>query len=247
MFKKYGDTPALVLHGGPGAIGSARSLARELGAIEVLNYGSSIQDQLDEIHNAVEEMKIEEPVIVGHSWGAWLAVLYAAQYPVKKVVLIGCGAFDEKYLGQMQKRRMGKLSEKEQAKADEYFQQLNSGKLKELSEFNRLMSKMDAYEMISHDDLDCFDFEGHGKLMNEIRPMRKSGQLLEKAKAISCQLILFHGLDDPHPVEGIVEPFDKAGIVYKLLTFEKCGHTPWHEKHAKEAFMKMLKNELEIE
>jgi pimeloyl-ACP methyl ester carboxylesterase len=246
MYRKHGETPALVLHGGPGAIGSARTLARDLGAIELLNYGSSIQAQLEEIRHALKVLKLEAPILIGHSWGAWLAVLYAAKFPVKKVILIGCGPFDEKYLDDMQERRMGKLTEKEQSEAEVYFQQLSAGCLKDLSAFNRIMSKMDAYEMIGHDDLDQFDYEGHGMLMDEIRLMRRSGKLLEKAKKISCELIIFHGQDDPHPLEGIIEPFDQADISYSLHAFEKCGHIPWHELHAKKDFMDFMRKELEI-
>lgn len=241
MFKIHGDTPAFVLHGGPGAIGSARSLAKELGAVEVLNYEKSIQGQLGEINEAVQAMKIEAPIIVGHSWGAWMAAIYASEFSAKKVILIGCGAFDEKYLSGMQARRKGKLTREEEKQVDEYFLQLNRGELREISEFNRLMEKMDAYEATGHDELDAFDFEGHGMLMDELRPLRKSGALLKMVKMTECEIVVLHGLNDPHPLEGITEPFDKAGIDYTIHTFAKCGHTPWQERYAKEDFFRVLK------
>ncbi len=241
MVRKHGDNPVIVLHGGPGAIGSARSLAEELGAVEVLNYAQSIQGQLEEINEAVQAMKSKVPIIVGHSWGAWLAVIYASKFSVRKVILVGCGAFDEKYLSGMQARRKGKLTREEEKRVDEYFLQLNRGQLREISDFNRLMNKMDAYEPIGHDDLDKFDFQGHGMLMDEFRPLRKSGSLLEMVKKIECEIVVFHGLDDPHPLAGITEPFDQAGISYTLHTFSKCGHTPWQEQYAKDVFLHVIK------
>ena len=244
MHIKHGNENILVLHGGPGAIGSARSLAKELGAVEVLNYGQSIQAQLDEIVETVDQLGLVNPVVIGHSWGAWLAYIYASEYkvryPVSKVILIGCGAFDEKYLSLMQESRYGKLTADEQNEANLYFNQLSHGKLRNLSGFNRLMSKMDAYEMTGYDDIDAFDYEGHQKLMGEIRTFRKSGELLEMGKQIESEVIVFHGIDDPHPLNGVVEPFEQAGILYKLYTFDKCGHTPWFEKHAQESFYKLL-------
>lgn len=246
MIRKHGDNPVVVLHGGPGAVGSARSLAEELGAVEVLNYAQSIQGQLEEIDEAAQAIKIKGPIIVGHSWGAWLAVIYASEFPVSKVILVGCGAFDEKYLSGMQARRKGKLTRDEENRVDEYFLQLNRGQLREISDFNRLMNKMDAYEPTGHDDLDKFDFQGHGMLMDEFRPLRKSGGLLEMLKKIKCEIVVLHGLNDPHPLEGITEPFDKAGIDYTLHTFAKCGHTPWKEIHAKKEFLKLMRKEIEI-
>lgn len=240
MYRKHGDANVLVLHGGPGAIGGAGDLAKALGAVEVLSYGQSIQSQISEINDAVHELKMNNPVVIGHSWGAWLAYIYASKFPVQKVVLVGCGAFDEKYLGSMQKRRRGKLTDEEQIKANDYFNQLSQGALKDLSGFNELMSKMDAYEMCGHDPLDSFDFDGHKKLMDEIRPLRRSGELLEMGKLIEGEVLVFHGLDDPHPLEGITEPFEQADIPYELFTFDKCGHTPWHERYAKERFYELM-------
>ena len=122
---------------------------------------ASNKAELDEIVETVDQLGLVNPVVIGHSWGAWLAYIYASEYkvryPVSKVILIGCGAFDEKYLSLMQESRYGKLTADEHNEANLYFNQLSHGKLRNLSGFNRLMSKMDAYEMTGYDDIDAFD------------------------------------------------------------------------------------------
>ncbi len=42
----------------------------------------------DELHAALEQLNISEPVLVGHSLGGALAQLYAARYPVAGLVLV---------------------------------------------------------------------------------------------------------------------------------------------------------------
>ncbi len=69
MYIKHGNENILVLHGGPGAIGGARNLAKNLNAVEVLSYGRSIQAQLNEIIEVIKELGLVNPIIIGHSWG----------------------------------------------------------------------------------------------------------------------------------------------------------------------------------
>lgn len=247
MFIKYGEANAVVLHGGPGGIGGARSLAKELGAVEVLNYGQSIATQIDEIHRAVVELDMKYPMIIGHSWGAWLACLYANVHPTKKAILIGCGAFNEIYLREMGDKRKGRLEAFEQEKCDRYFKELNEGTLKDMDDFTALLDKMDAYDQIGHESLLEFDLKGHSLLMDEIRPIRASGELINIAKGLSSKLVIFHGNEDPHPVLGITEPFDREDIDYNLYTYEKCGHVPWLERHARDQFYSDIRSELKYD
>lgn len=236
MIKKHGNQKIIVLHGGPGAIGAAHSLAKYLRGIEVLNYGQTIEKQIEEIDEAIEN--IDQTVIVGHSWGAWLAYIYASLRPVKKVILLGSGAFDDKYLNTMMIDRMAKLTDQEEEKAKIYFENLSEGVCpKMLDDFNYIMSKMDSYNLIRSEKLDSFDLQGHHKLMKEINALRRSFELLNYGHKIKGQVVVMHGLSDSHPLQGITEPFDRINLDYKLYTYEKCGHSPWLEVYAKDQFL----------
>ncbi len=106
--RQYGMAgPWVVLvHGGPGAGGYlaplAQALAGSFRVLEPLQRGSSSEPltvarhvaDLDEVVN--EYCGDARPAIVGHSWGAMLALAHAAAHPdsVRALVLIGCGTFD---------------------------------------------------------------------------------------------------------------------------------------------------------
>lgn len=236
----------LILHGGPGAIGASSGLAKMIGnCIEVYNYGQHIDAQCGEIKQILEYLDIKEPIIIGHSFGAWLAYIYASRYPVAKIILVGCGAFDAKYLSEMHQKRVSVLSNQEEKQVTTFLRGLSSGEgIDDLNTFNKLMSKMDSYKMDEYDEeMVMFDGEGHQLLMQEMKTLRKSGALIQMGKEIHSEIVIIHGMDDPHPVKGIVEPFDDNGILYKLYTLERCGHTPWHEHYAKTVFKEIVKKE----
>ncbi len=51
--------------------------------------------------------------MIGFSWGAWLSLILAAQYPylVSRLILIGCGPLEEKYVPKIMETRLSRLSE----------------------------------------------------------------------------------------------------------------------------------------
>src|SRR3954465_13461954 len=92
----------LVLHGGPGAPGSARGIARVLSqrftVFEPLQRRSGSVPLTVEQH--VRDLAAVAPspaLVVGHSWGAMLGLSFASRQPaaVSKLVLVGCGTYDE--------------------------------------------------------------------------------------------------------------------------------------------------------
>ncbi|HJT25676.1 MAG TPA: alpha/beta hydrolase, partial [bacterium] len=80
----------------------------------------------------------------------------------------------------------------------------------------------------------------------EAAELRKSGGLLKAAKTIQCPVTAIHGDHDPHPAEGVQKPLSKALKDFRFILLEKCGHTPWMEKRAREDFFAALQKELEL-
>ncbi|MPN25049.1 hypothetical protein SDC9_172456 [bioreactor metagenome] len=68
--------------------------------------------------------------------------------------------------------------------------------------------------------------------------MRRSGELLAAFRKISCPIAIFHGAEDPHPAAGVIEPLEDMAPEFHI--FQRCGHTPWREKHARERFLKAI-------
>src|SRR5437870_2762236 len=94
--------PVVVLHGGPGAPGSAAGLARSLGSqfrvLEPLQRRSGMVPLTVARHVVdLADVAPEDAAIVGWSWGAMLALSYAAAHPdrVRSLALVACGTYDE--------------------------------------------------------------------------------------------------------------------------------------------------------
>ena len=78
MVRLYGNAPykIVLVHGGPGAIGSLKGFARELNelsqmsVIEALQSKYSIDELLEELYNQIKDNCKEKVSLIGHSWGA---------------------------------------------------------------------------------------------------------------------------------------------------------------------------------
>lgn len=59
--------------------------------------GTTPEDQARLLHDALREIGVDRPILVGHSWGGGLALLYALQYPtdVRGMVLVGTRAYTD--------------------------------------------------------------------------------------------------------------------------------------------------------
>src|SRR5438552_2785508 len=102
--RRYGShgSPVVVLHGGPGAPGSAAGLARALASnfqvLEPLQRRSGRVALTVSRH--VDDLSVVVPrpaTLVGCSWGAMLGLSFAARYPerISALLLVGCGTYDE--------------------------------------------------------------------------------------------------------------------------------------------------------
>ena len=69
-------------------------------------------------------------------------------------------------------------------------------------------------------------------------------ELKMRANAVKCPIIAFHGTYDPHPIAGIREPM-KDLENFSLIELDRCGHDPWKEKWAREAFFEKLLEEIQ--
>jgi len=257
MVRKHGKGPynIVVLHGGPGAAGSAYGLARliskEFGVLEPMQSKYNIEDLKDELMEQIEENCSGKVILAGHSWGAWLAGLFAEKFPdkVEKVILIGSGPLDDSYVSQIGERRKENMSSEEAEEFARILRQIENGfgeKDKYLQRLDEICGRADGYQ--EEEALkDKTDVNGdlYEKVWKEAARLRKSGELLERFGRISCPLVLIQGAADPHPALGVIQPLNDSNVDIKSYVLEKCGHTPWREKYARDEFAKVLFSELE--
>lgn len=245
---------AVLLHGGPGIRGDMLSVARVLaahtGVAEHLQRASTIAGQVEELRRIVME-RTESPVaLIGHSWGAWLGWIFAAAHPalVNRLVLVSSGPFEERYARDIQKTRISRLEAKEREAFMKLSQSLdrpaadNSDRV--LRECGMMLSRADAYDPLPGDGVEAEpDFNVFHGVMNQALALRRSGALLARAGRITCPVTAIHGDYDPHPAAGVREPLARVLKNFRFFLLEKCGHYPWKEKHARDVFYKLLKEE----
>ena len=259
--RTYGEPPFAValLHGGPGAPGEMAPVARELASrwsvLEPLQTAMSVEVQIQELRAVLEERGDPPITLVGHSWGAWLGVLLAAAHPelVEHLILVGSGPFEAHYAAGMLETRLGRLSEEEREEAHTLLAVLDdpgadSGSA--LARLGALFSKADSYDPLGTDPMD----PDSGRLpvqqgiyrsvWDDANRLRAGGELLRRAGRICCPVLAIHGDHDPHPAQGVNIPLSAALIDFRFVLLDRCGHTPWLERQARDRFYALLHEEL---
>jgi len=102
--------PVVLLHGNPGFVEDFLPVVDSLASTNrVIAFdrpghgyserataaGTTAHDQVRLIHDALTQLGVSRPIVVGHSWGGGLALLYALEYPreVDRLVLLGTRAY----------------------------------------------------------------------------------------------------------------------------------------------------------
>ena len=256
----YGRKPytVAVVHGGPGAPGEMASVARELsrdyGVLEPLQTRNTLEGQIEELHDVLQEYARLPVKLIGHSWGATLGYILTAYYPalIKKLVLVGSGPFEEKYAGNIPGDRLNRLSEKERIEAIGLIEIINGSavaidKDRAIARVNELFVKADTYAPLPSKGSEVIEFseEINRRVWEGARALRNSGELLELGKKILCPVVAIHGDYDPHLAEGVREPLARVLKDFRFNLLEKCGHEPWMEKYARDKFFNILRKEIE--
>ncbi len=256
----HGHAPymAVAVHGGPGAPGSASSLARQLsrfvGTLEPFQTRSTFTGQVEELAEQIRSRTQEAVFVLGHSWGAWLSFALASMHPemIRKVFLIGSGSFDAAFIDRMEARRQAHMSAGERAEYLSIKQQLSNpgGGDRDalLGRLGVLAGKADDFcvEQTAENQEAVVRVDGnqYEAVWSEGAELRKSGYFKKIADRIRVPVRIIHGAEDPTPIEGVVEPIRGKVNDLRWYLLERCGHTPWKERYAKEEFWSIIESEI---
>lgn len=257
LVRTYGAAPLhiVLVHGGPGAAGEMASLAADLasdrGILEPLQTATSVAGQVAELKATIESCGNPPVTLVGFSWGAWLCLMVAAQYPalVDKLILIGCGPLPEALAAQALETRLDRLGEEERSDFIAHLMILSDPEAVEkdssLARLGALVAKTDSYDPFITDP-DKIEYRGDifQKVWEEAAEMRRNGELLALGAQIKCPVVAIHGDSDPHPVAGVQNLLASALKDFRFILLKNCGHKPWIERQARNEFSRILKNEL---
>jgi pimeloyl-ACP methyl ester carboxylesterase len=258
-FRKYGCAPfsVAVIHGGPGAAGEMTPVAQELsslqGILEPFQTKATIKAQIQELADTIKNHGTPPLTLIGHSWGAWLAMMYTVRYPlsVKKIILVGSGPFEEKYVPQITKTRMSRMNSEEKRTLETLVSTLNDPRGKRKNAVFARMGSMivhaDSYKPLSSIETTTrVQYRIFRHVWKEADEMRRSGALLDLGGQLHCPVVAIHGDYDPHPYEGVEKPLGKTIKNFSFILLKNCGHYPWIERYAKKEFYEILEKELQV-
>ena len=257
FFRRYGRKGplVLVLHGGPAAVGDvaplAGGLSRSFRAVEPWQRGSggvplTVARHVADLHELTAELGHDSPLaIVGHSWGAMLALCYAAEYPenVGPIVLVGCGTFDQAARNRMKaaidartdanlRNRLHRLSTEFTDSTDRFMQTFTL--TRHLYDFDPI----DPYP--DQDENGPFDLAAHEETWNDMLALQADGVIPCAFEVIESPVLMLHGQYDPHPGKMIRDSLLPYLPQLEYHEFADCGHSPWIEKSAREVFFSVI-------
>lgn len=234
--RKYGHSGPLVivLHGGPGAPGHMAPVARGLAdlyrVLEPFQRASgeeplTVAKHVADLHEVIQLHGGESPpALLGSSWGAMLALAYAATHPESAgpLILVGCGTFDLVARARMQETI--RLRWNDQIPEDERFVRLYS------------------YDPVpGPSEEEKLDPQAQEETWNDMLRLQAEGVYPAAFRAIRVPVLMLHGAFDPHPgklIHAGLQPF-LPQIEYH--EWEHCGHYPWLEKATADKFFSFVR------
>ncbi len=257
IVRKHGKAPysLVVAHGGPGAAGSAKPLCEALGkthgVLEPFQTEKSVLGQIDELRRVIEAHATMPVILIGHSWGAMLGFMFTATYPnlVKKLILVSSGMLEEGHQDNLHKNRERNLTPEETTELASLRARFATPEKEGMDDafrrFGRLMDKVDSYRPIEIPiDDSHYRYAVFASIWPEAHAMRKRGEMIAMGEKITCDVVAIHGDQDPHPGYAIKASLENVIDNPRFYALKDCGHTPWKEREAKDAFFAMLAKEL---
>lgn len=250
QYRSSGAT-VILLHGGPGAAGHMAPVARRLAdSYEVIEpfqrrSGSeslTVARHVADLHEVVGFYAgSSRPAFVGASWGAMLALAYAAAHPgsAGPLILVGCGTFDPIARAELQNRIAERMTDHVRAELDQA-ELLSGGE--RLKASARALNRIYCYDPISfpHDE-DEIDALAHDETWKDMLRLQEKGTYPAAFSAIKVPVLMTHGTFDPHPGELVFNSLRPWIPQLEYRELDHCGHYPWLERGAADAFFSLIR------
>ncbi len=131
-------------------------------------YPLSIFEYTDIVHELLDELKIKNPIMMGHSFGGRISIVYASKYKVNKLVLFGSPCVRHEYKS---------------------FKQSLLKALKKIKIFSPLVNLMKKH-------MGSVDYRNASPVMRDVLVKTVNQDLSENAKKITCPTLLIWGEND---------------------------------------------------
>jgi len=251
--REYGSSgPALIVfHGGPGASGHMAPVARELAdsyrVVEPFQRRSGRTPLTVATHVADLNEVIEfyapgsRPALLGASWGAMLALAYAAAHPGSSgpLILVGCGTFDLIARAELESTIALRMTDEIRTRLKDAEQLKEDERLKASAQAT---APIYSYEptVSPHDDEEV-DARAHQETWDDMLRLQAQGIYPAAFAAIKVPVLMMHGTFDPHPGRLILNGLQPYLPQLKYRELDRCGHYPWLEPAAAATFFSVVR------
>jgi pimeloyl-ACP methyl ester carboxylesterase len=251
--REYGTSGPLVvvLHGGPGAPGYLAPVARALGAafrvLEPYQRSSggeplTVARHVADLHELITS-RAERPALVGHSWGAMLALAYSARHPgnVAALALVGCGTFDRESRERLESIRRERTDDALRRRLERLPDEIPDPD-ERLRATARLTLGLYSHDLVEEGlEIDSCDARAFRESWQDMLRMQDEGVYPAAFAAIEAPVILLHGAVDPHPGRMIRATLVRHIRHLEYYEWANCGHYPWLEKSVRDEFFDVLR------
>lgn len=252
--RRYGDAgpPVVLLHGGPGAPGTMAPLGRELSdAYRVFEPFQRRRDgapltvarHVADLREVIEHFcPGERPALVGSSWGATLALVFAANHPdvAGPIVLIGSGTYTAESSAEFHRRLDERITPEVQQRLDAAREAPDPDAA--LAAAADELTAPYSYEPVTLDlETAWVDAQGHRETNDDWKRLRDGGGYPGDFAAITSPVLMMHGQVDPHPGAMIRDTLRPVLPQLEYIEYERCGHYPWIERHPRDRFFRDLR------
>ena len=192
-------------------IGDKLSKENRIIVVDLPGFGESkepdtiwtMYDYTECIHELLETLNVKNPMLIGHSFGGKISLIYASKYEVSKLVLFGSPF----------KKEIKKLSLKTRVLK----------KLKKVPVLNKL-------EGFAKKHIGSRDYRQASEFMRKIMVEHVNLDITEDVKRIKCPTIIIWGtLDQEVPIE---RAYELEGLIRdaSVIPYEGCSHYAYLER-----------------
>lgn len=258
-------SPVLFVHGGPGLYGYMGDLTEAVGRRRPAwtyfqrSMGQdpvSVETHISDLQAVMASLRAR-PIVVGHSWGALLAMLTLSRRPelASKVVLVGPMPFDLEGVGLFMRNIDERLTEDERRLRGERMNHLLQLTDREVR--NSVFSQMsDAVFKTYHfhpnmdvlsPKLDGVDADAFFATQGDLGAKLASSDILPTFNDFPLPVEMIYGEYDPSPCARLADQLRELIPKFQARGIADCGHYPWWEgEPARGQFMDHLERALDI-
>lgn len=213
----------------------------------------SLNSHLADLKEIVVLQRGKPVVLLGHSWGASLALLFIANHPgmIERTILIGSAPLSDPINEKFGENIQSRLSESATAKLKLIKSSVEKAKTD--SEINALMQQRlriigPAYHLDptteEHFSQLRWNYTSFITSIDSLWDFIDAGHVPKALARISDPVVAFHGDHDPIPLQETFTFLDAHLGDLKTVEVKKSGHFPWLEKTSNVEFLKKLVDEV---